>query len=93
MCITCSPPKVFKNDKTLMGHMLSHFGVAPKMARCPLCGLTLQKKSYARHIRLHGEKGTLQSQPSLQEAQVVQLPSGTATAAVTTIATPTTVAI
>lgn len=99
MCITCNPCKVFKNDKTLMGHMLSHFGVAPKMARCPLCGLTLQKKSYARHIRLHGEKGTLQSQPPL-EAQVVQIPqipvteSVTVTSAAgTTIATPTTIAI
>ena len=96
MCITCNPCKVFKNDKTLMGHMLSHFGVAPKMARCPLCGLTLQKKSYARHIRLHGEKGTLQSQPPL-EAQVVQIPAGAAATApdtaVTTIATPTTISI
>ena len=104
MCIACNPYKVFKNDKTLMGHMLSHFGVAPKMARCPLCGLTLQKKSYARHIRLHGEKGTLQSQPP-QEAQVVQIPVGASAAAAaaatdtatapagSTIVTPTTIAI
>ena len=53
MCTICN--RVFKNDKTLMGHMLNHFGVAPKMAHCPLCGLTLQKKSYARHLRLHGD--------------------------------------
>ena len=98
MCITCNPHKVFKNDKTLMGHMLSHFGVAPKMARCPLCGLTLQKKSYARHIRLHGEKGTLQSQPPL-EAQVVQVPANAAASATTpavagtTTVTQTTIAI
>ncbi len=25
------------------------------MAHCPICGLTLQKKSYARHLRLHGD--------------------------------------
>ena len=47
------PP--FQNDKTLMGHMTSHFGIGPKMAKCPICGLTLQKKSYARHLRLHGD--------------------------------------
>jgi uncharacterized C2H2 Zn-finger protein len=52
MCTICD--KNFKNDKTLMGHMLGHFGVTPKMASCPICGLTLQKKSYARHLRLHG---------------------------------------
>ena len=52
MCTFCT--KVFKNDKTLMSHMLHHFGVTPKMASCPICGLTLQKKSYARHLRLHG---------------------------------------
>eukprot|EP00095_Tigriopus_kingsejongensis_P002910 maker-scaffold336_size202805-snap-gene-1.35 protein:Tk02910 transcript:maker-scaffold336_size202805-snap-gene-1.35-mRNA-1 annotation:"zinc finger protein 729-like" len=52
MCTFCN--KGFKNDKTLMGHMLNHFGVTPKMAHCPICGLTLQKKSYARHLRLHG---------------------------------------
>ncbi len=52
MCTYCD--KNFKNDKTLMGHMLGHFGVTPKMASCPICGLTLQKKSYARHLRLHG---------------------------------------
>ena len=54
VCTLCNPNKTFKNDKTLMGHMLGHFGVAPKMAKCPICGLTLQKKSYARHLRLHG---------------------------------------
>lgn len=53
MCTICNN-RVFKNDKTLMGHMLNHFGVTPKMANCPICGLTLQKKSYARHLRLHG---------------------------------------
>ncbi len=53
LCTMCN--RTFKNDKTLMGHMLGHFGVAPKMAHCPLCGLTLQKKSYARHLRLHGD--------------------------------------
>ena len=52
MCTICT--KTFKNDKTLMSHMLHHFGVTPKMASCPICGLTLQKKSYARHLRLHG---------------------------------------
>ena len=52
LCTFCN--KVFKNDKTLMSHMLHHFGVTPKMASCPICGLTLQKKSYARHLRLHG---------------------------------------
>ena len=52
-CTICE--KTFKNDKTLMGHMISHFGVGPKMAKCPICGLTLQKKSYARHLRLHGD--------------------------------------
>lgn len=52
LCNFCK--KVFKNDKTLMGHMLGHFGVAPKMVSCPVCGLTLQKKSYARHLRNHG---------------------------------------
>ena len=52
-CTLCD--KSFKNDKTLMGHMISHFGVTPKMAKCPICGLTLQKKSYARHLRLHGD--------------------------------------
>ena len=52
MCTFCN--KSFKNDKTLMSHMLHHFGVTPKMASCPICGLTLQKKSYARHMRLHG---------------------------------------
>ena len=52
MCTFCTKP--FKNDKTLMSHMLHHFGVTPKMASCPICGLTLQKKSYARHLRLHG---------------------------------------
>ncbi|XP_071746728.1 uncharacterized protein [Lepeophtheirus salmonis] len=52
MCTFCD--RRFKNEKTLMGHMLNHFGVAPKMASCPECGLTLQKKSYARHLRLHG---------------------------------------
>ena len=52
MCTICD--KNFKIDKTLMGHMLGHFGVTPKMASCPICGLTLQKKSYARHLRLHG---------------------------------------
>ncbi len=53
LCTICN--RTFKNDKTLMGHMLNHFGVAPKMANCPICGLTLQKKSYARHLRLHGD--------------------------------------
>ena len=53
MCNICD--KSFKNDKTLMGHMINHFGIAPKMAKCPICGLTLQKKSYARHLRLHGD--------------------------------------
>ena len=42
-CTFCNN-RVFKNDKTLMGHMLNHFGVTPKMANCPICGLTLQKK-------------------------------------------------
>lgn len=53
VCTICD--KTFKNDKTLMGHMTSHFGIGPKMAKCPICGLTLQKKSYARHLRLHGD--------------------------------------
>ena len=53
MCNICE--KSFKNDKTLMGHMINHFGITPKMAKCPICGLTLQKKSYARHLRLHGD--------------------------------------
>ena len=89
MCVTCNPHKVFKNDKTLMGHMLNHFGVAPKMARCPLCGLTLQKKSYARHIRLHGEKGKLQSHPPLPEARGAPAPSAAADVGSAAIATPT----
>ena len=89
MCVTCNPHKVFKNDKTLMGHMLSHFGVAPKMARCPLCGLTLQKKSYARHIRLHGEKGKLQSHPPLPEAQGAPTHSAAADVGSTGNAAPT----
>lgn len=46
--------KSFKNDKTLIGHMLNHFGVTPKMTSCPVCDLTVKKKSYARHIRLYG---------------------------------------
>ena len=25
------------------------------MATCPICGLSLQKKSFARHVRLHGD--------------------------------------
>ena len=53
LCNICD--KSFKNDKTLMGHMINHFGITPKMAKCPICGLTLQKKSYARHLRLHGD--------------------------------------
>ena len=52
MCTICV--KTFKADKSLMIHMVHHFGVAPKSATCPICGLTLQKKSYARHLRLHG---------------------------------------
>jgi uncharacterized C2H2 Zn-finger protein len=52
MCTFCN--RTFKNDKTLLSHMLNHFGVTPKMAHCPVCGLTLQRKSYARHLRLHG---------------------------------------
>ena len=54
LCLFCEKQQ-FKNDKTLINHLLSHFGVAPKMATCPICGLSLQKKSFARHVRLHGD--------------------------------------
>ena len=54
LCLFCDNQQ-FKNDKTLVNHMLNHFGVAPKMATCPVCGLQLQKKSFARHVRLHGD--------------------------------------
>ena len=53
-CLFCEKQQ-FKNDKTLINHLLNHFGVAPKMATCPICGLSLQKKSFARHVRLHGD--------------------------------------
>ena len=54
LCLFCENQK-FKNDKTLINHLLNHFGVAPKMATCPICHLSLQKKSFARHVRLHGD--------------------------------------
>ena len=54
LCLFCDKQQ-FKNDKTLINHLLNHFGVAPKMATCPICGLSLQKKSFARHVRLHGD--------------------------------------
>ena len=54
LCLFCEK-QPFKNDKTLINHLLNHFGVAPKMATCPICGLSLQKKSFARHVRLHGD--------------------------------------
>jgi len=54
LCLFCERQQ-FKNDKTLINHLLNHFGVAPKMATCPICGLSLQKKSFARHVRLHGD--------------------------------------
>ena len=54
LCLFCEKQQ-FKNDKTLINHLLSHFGVAPKMATCPICHLSLQKKSFARHVRLHGD--------------------------------------
>ena len=54
LCLFCDRQQ-FKNDKTLINHLLNHFGVAPKMATCPICGLSLQKKSFARHVRLHGD--------------------------------------
>ena len=54
LCLFCEKQQ-FKNDKTLINHLLNHFGVAPKMATCPICGLSLQKKSFARHVRLHGD--------------------------------------
>ena len=54
LCLFCERQQ-FKNDKTLINHLLNHFGVAPKMATCPICGLFLQKKSFARHVRLHGD--------------------------------------
>ena len=54
LCLFCDN-QAFKNEKTLINHLLSHFGVAPKMATCPVCGLSLQKKSFARHVRLHGD--------------------------------------
>ena len=53
-CLLCEKPP-FKNEKTLINHLLNHFGVTPKMAKCPVCGLSLQKKSFARHARLHGD--------------------------------------
>ena len=53
-CLYCDNQQ-FKNDKTLINHLLNHFGVAPKMATCPICHLSLQKKSFARHVRLHGD--------------------------------------
>ena len=53
-CMLCEKPP-FKNEKTLINHLLNHFGVTPKMAKCPVCGLSLQKKSFARHARLHGD--------------------------------------
>ena len=53
-CLLCDKPP-FKNEKTLINHLLNHFGVTPKMAKCPVCGLSLQKKSFARHARLHGD--------------------------------------
>ena len=54
LCLFCDNQQ-FKNDKTLINHLLNHFGVAPKMATCPICHLSLQKKSFARHVRLHGD--------------------------------------
>jgi uncharacterized C2H2 Zn-finger protein len=54
LCLFCDNQQ-FKNDKTLINHLLNHFGVAPKMATCPICNLSLQKKSFARHVRLHGD--------------------------------------
>jgi hypothetical protein len=54
LCQFCDN-QAFKNEKTLINHLLSHFGVAPKMATCPVCNLSLQKKSFARHVRLHGD--------------------------------------
>ena len=54
LCLFCERQQ-FKNDKTLINHLLNHFGVAPKMATCPICGLSLQKKSFAQHVRLHGD--------------------------------------
>jgi len=54
LCLFCDN-QAFKNEKTLINHLLSHFGVAPKMATCPVCNLSLQKKSFARHVRLHGD--------------------------------------
>jgi uncharacterized Zn-finger protein len=54
LCKFCDNQQ-FKNDKTLINHLLNHFGVAPKMATCPICNLSLQKKSFARHVRLHGD--------------------------------------
>ena len=54
LCLICERQQ-FKNDKTLINHLLNHFGVAPKMATCPICGISLQKKSFARHKRLHGD--------------------------------------
>ena len=54
LCLFCDNQQ-FKNDKTLINHLLNHFGIAPKMATCPICNLSLQKKSFARHVRLHGD--------------------------------------
>ena len=54
LCLFCERQQ-FKNDKTLINHLLNHFGVAPKMATCPICGLSLQKKSFAKHVRLHDD--------------------------------------
>ena len=54
LCLFCERQQ-FKNDKTLINHLLNHFGVAPKMATCPICGLSLQKKSFEQFVRLHGD--------------------------------------
>ena len=43
LCLFCERQQ-FKNDKTLINHLLNHFGVAPKMATCPICGLFFTKE-------------------------------------------------
>ena len=53
-CTLCD--KSFKLDRYLMEHLLiRHFGTMPKMATCPVCDKSVNRKSFVRHLRLlHG---------------------------------------
>ena len=54
---------IFKDCETLINHMLEHFKPRPRptlkhvnrnKVGCPICGKTLQRSSYARHVKTHG---------------------------------------